>query len=255
MDDFSPNSLQSKLGFGSNGENHQSSANKNTHPTNMKTILFKKMLAMTAFTAGVVWLIAGCSSTAGYKKADKAGLDVVQFREKVVLAQTAADDTLKALDQVASTAGTDPRPAFEKYASEVKYLESTDTVVKRSAHATSAQAESYFNHWEQQLAGMNNPEIRALSEQRKLKLQQQFDGLMKTMDSFQTQFDPWLSDLKDLQKYLGTDLTASSVGAARAMFSKVTRTGADVQSTMKALVSELDSFASAITAAKEPATK
>ena len=44
-------------------------------------------------------------------------------------------------------------------------------------------------------------------------------------EPLKAQFDPWLSDLKDLQKYLSNDLTISGVDAAKSLFAKTQAEG------------------------------
>jgi hypothetical protein len=68
------------------------------------------------------------------------------------------------------------------------------------------------------------------------------------------QFDPWMSDLKDLQKYLNNDLTIAGVEASKSLFLKTQNEGLEVQKSMDALVAELNTVEATLTAAK-PASK
>jgi hypothetical protein len=100
------------------------------------------------------------------------------------------------------------------------------------------------------MSQVNNPDIRKLAEERKTKLQETFASIRKYTEPLKAQFDPWMSDLKDLHKYLGNDLTVAGVDAAKSLFIKTQNEGLDVQKSMDALVAELNTIAATITPAK-----
>ncbi len=208
-------------------------------------------LALAVAVAGA--LLTGCGTTSGYKQADKTGAGIAEFRDEVVKGKNAIDATMKALGDVATSANTDPRKAFEQFSKQVANLESTAADIRKRAQSMKEQGQAYFKHWEQQLAEVNNPEIRTLAAQRKAKLQEAFDSIRKYSEPLKAQFEPWLSDLKDLQKYLSTDLTIAGVDAAKDLFTKTTNGGLEVQKSMDALVAELNTVAATITPAKAAA--
>lgn len=216
----------------------------------MKQNPLHKTAVLLALVAGASWLLAGCGTTAGYKEADKTGAGIAEFRDEVLNGKKAIDTTMAALDQIAATATTDPRKAFEQYSKAVADLESTAAKVRKRADDMRAQGQAYFDQWEKQLAEVKNPEIQQLAAQRKAKLQETFASIKKVAEPLKAQFDPWMSDLKDLQKYLSSDLTIAGIDAAKPLFEKTHTEGLDVQKSMDALVAELNTVAAAITPAK-----
>ena len=219
----------------------------------MKPIKLNPILAVTVFAAGM--LLSGGCATSGYKQADKTGAGIAEFRDEVVNGKQAIDATMTALGDVAATATTNPRKAYEQFAKSVANLDSTANSIRKRAQDMQAQGESYFKKWEQDLAAVNNPEIRSLAESRKAKLQQTFASIRQYSEPLKGQFEPWMSDLKDLQNYLSNDLTVAGVDAAKELFKKTSVSGAEVQKSMDALVAELNTIAATITPAKVPPTK
>jgi len=215
----------------------------------MKNLLHR-LLALSSLTMAAILSLTGCGTTSGYKQADKTGAGMAQFREEIINGNKAIDATMKALDEVAAQATTDPRKAFEQFSKAVKNLDSAAGKVRKSSEAMKAQGAAYFKNWEAQLAQVNNPEIRALAEQRKVRLQEAFEGIRKHGEPLKEQFTPWMSDLKDLEKYLSNDLTIAGVDAAKGLFSKASQGGMEVQKTMDTLIAELNTIAATITPAK-----
>jgi predicted nucleic acid-binding Zn-ribbon protein len=201
-------------------------------------------------TALAVTLFSGCATSSGYKQADKTGAGIAEFREEIVIGKQATDATMKSLSDIAASANTDPRPAFEKFSKDVANLESTAAKIRKRAQSMQEKGQAYFKQWEEELAAVNSPEIRSLAEQRKAKLQETFGSIRKYSEPLKLQFDPWMSNLKDLQKYLGNDLTIAGVEAAKELFTKTTNEGLEVQKSMDALVAELNTIAATITPAK-----
>lgn len=224
----------------------------------MKTIQKTAGLLTLIAMAGAAALFTGCASSgsSGYKKADKTGAGIAQFRDEIVKGKNAVDATMKSLSAVAANADTDPRKSFEQYKKDVAHLESTAANIRKRAESMQQKGQAYFAQWQAELEQVSNPEIRKLAEERKAKLQQAFDEIATITKPLKAQFDPWMADLKDLQTYLGNDLTVAGVDAAKKMFKKTQSEGVEVQKSMDALVAELNTIAAAITPAKvEPEKK
>jgi hypothetical protein len=212
----------------------------------MKTVLHLSLLTIAAAS------FVGCGTTRGYKLADKAGAGIAEFSAEIVQGKQAIDATMKALDQIALSASTDPRKAFDQFDKAVSTLESVAAKARKRGAEMQAQGQAYFKQWEEQLTLLQNPEIRKLAETRKAQLQETFSSIRKYSEPLKAQFDPWMSDLKDLRTFLGNDLTIAGVDAAKSLFAKTKSSGAEVQKSMDGLVAELNSIAAALTPAKVP---
>ncbi|MGO8926721.1 MAG: DUF2959 family protein [Limisphaerales bacterium] len=207
-----------------------------------------RSIILSLLTLAAVAAFTGCA-TSGYKQADKTGEGIAEFRDAIVNGKKAIDATMKSLDQVAMSATTDPRKPFERYSKDVANLESAANKARKCSEDVKAQGKTYFAQWQKQLADVKNPDIRELAEQRKAKLQETFDSIRQLVEPLKAQFNPWLSDLKDLQKYLANDLTIAGVDAAKPLFAKTQAEGLEVQKSMDALVAELNTVAATITPA------
>jgi len=209
-----------------------------------------KAVSLRITTLAAAALLAGCGTTSGYKQADKTGEGIAEFRAEILNGQKAIDATMTSLSDVAASATTNPRKAFETFSKNVENLESTANKVKKRGQDMKDQGQEYFKQWEKQMTEVNNPEIRSLAEQRKAKLQSTFEEIRKYSEPLKAQFEPWMSDLKDLQKYLSNDLTIAGVDAAKSLFVKTQNQGLDVQKSMESLVAELNTVAATLTPAK-----
>ena len=220
---------------------------KNNNKPTMK-IKFEKSATLACTLLAAAW-VSGCA-TSGYKQADKTGAGIAEFRDEIVSGKQATDATMKSLSEVAAAANTDPRPAFKQFSKNVANLESTANKIRQRAQSMQEKGQAYFKQWEEQLATVKNPEIRTLAEQRKAKLQATFENIRTSTEPLKAKFEPWFSDLKDLERYLSNDLTISGVDAAKDLFAKTTNGGLEVQKAMEGVVNELNTVAAALTPAK-----
>ena len=196
-------------------------------------------------------LVAGCSTT-GYQQAEKTGAGIDEFRAEVNKGKQAIDATMQSLGQIAATANTDPRAAFQQYKKDLANLESVTAKVRKSSLEMQAKGDAYFKQWQQQIAMVQNPDIRKLSEEQKAKMQATFDSIQLHTEPLKARFDPWLSDLRDLRTYLNNDLTVSGIGAARGLFEKTQSEGTEIQKSMDALVAELNNVSTVMTPSTAP---
>ncbi len=215
----------------------------------MRKMRVSQLAAVTA-CAGAALLLSACGTTSGYKQADKTGEGIATFREEVLNGKKAIDQTMVSLDNIAKTANTDPRKAYEGYTKSVANLDSAANKIRKRAADMQEQGKAYFAQWEQQLQTVKNPEIQQLAKERKVKLSETFDKIKEVAEPLKAKFDPWMSDLKDLQTYLGNDLTINGVDAAKSMFEKTRSEGMEIQKSMDSLVAELNTIAATITASK-----
>jgi hypothetical protein len=207
----------------------------------------------------LAWAVLACvagqlstatnAAAAGYKLADKTGASIAEFRDEIVNIKKEADATMVALDKVVTTAATDPRKAFTEFNKAVPRIDDAAKQAKKRAEDMKARGQAYFKDWEKEMAAVNNPEIRKLAEERKAKLQATFDSIRGFMEPARDQFNTWLSDLKDLNKYLSNDLTIGGIDAAKELIGKTKTEGQGVQQTLDKVIAELNTIVATLTPA------
>lgn len=217
----------------------------------MKSIQVVRSLAVAALGAAGLLLTGPGATAAGYKLADKVGAGIAEFRDEIVDVKKAVDVTMAALDKIVANATTDPRKAFKAFDNSIPKIDSAAAKAKKRAGDMKERGKKYFDTWEKELGGVNDPDVRKLAGERKAKLQAAFDNIKATMEPARDQFNAWLSPLKDLQKLLSQDLTISGIDAAKELIAKSKQEGMAVQHSLDTVIGELNTVVAAITPAKE----
>jgi hypothetical protein len=200
--------------------------------------------------AVVQLLTTANASAAGYKLADKTGASIAEFRDEIVNVKKEVDAAMAALDKVVTTAATDPRKAYQNFDKAVPRVDEAAKKARKRSEDMKARGQAYFKDWEKELADVNNTEIRKLAEERKAKLQSSFDSIKSFMEPARDQFNAWLADSKDLQKYLSNDLTIGGIDAAKELIGKAKTNGRAVQQTLDKVIAELNTIVATITPVK-----
>jgi len=216
----------------------------------MKPIQPIRTLTFAALSVAGLLMAGPSASAAGYKLADKVGVDIAEFRDEIVDTKKAVDATIAALDKIVAQATVDPRKAFKAFDASVPKIDSAAAKAKKRAADMKERGKQYFEKWEKDMAGVNDPEIRKLAEERKAKLQATFANIKTSVEPARDQFTAWLADLKDLQKYLSQDLTISGIDAAKDLIAKSKKHGTEVQLMLDKVIAELNTVVATITPAK-----
>jgi DUF2959 family protein len=216
----------------------------------MKSILPLRTFTLAALTVAGLLLASSSSRAAGYKLADKVGNGIADCRDEIVDVKKAVDTTMASLDKIVAQATVDPRKAFKEFDKSVPKIDSAAAKARKRAEDMKEKGKAYFENWEKDLANVRDPEIRKLAEDRKIKLQETFGKIKTSLEPARDQFNSWLANLKDLQKYLSQDLTIGGIDAAKDLIAKSKKDGMEVQQTLDRVISELNTVVATITPAR-----
>jgi len=217
----------------------------------MKNHKFYSVLITVALTALCATLMAGCTtSSSGYKKSDKTGDAIKTVRDDIGTVKIAVDGTLTGLDGLVASATTDPRGPFEAFAKSVDKLDSAAAKTQKDAATMRERADAYFQQWETQNSGVKSEEIRKLSQERRAKVQDTFSRIRSAAQDAKDSLPAYQSDLKDLRTILSSDLTVAGIDASKKVIEKTKASGLQVQKNLDKLIDEMNSVATAITAAR-----
>ena len=196
----------------------------------------KLILSLFTFATAVV-LATGCAST-GNDKAASTSKSLTKSSHMIVKANTLIDQTLAKMNDLVSNPKPDLRKQFEAFNSSVNDLGSTDLEVASQAKEMKAKGADYFENWDKETAQIRNENIRQRSEARQHEVAANFARISQQYDETKTAFEPFMSDLRDVQKFLGTDLTAGGLVAVKDIAAKANRDAAPVKESLARLSEE-----------------
>lgn len=197
---------------------------------------------------GALLAFVGCKTT-GQQKAATAATSLQSTRAEIASVTSALDKAVAALANLVEKPQSDLKPQFDAFKAEVTALQGQSQSVGSSAQAMRARGDEYFKAWEQDLAGINNPELRQISADRRAKLSGHYQKVTEGFEKAKAAFDPLLVQLSDVQKVLGLDLTDNGIKMASGPAGEAKKSAASVKQELAGVSVELDELAKVLSGA------
>jgi replication initiation and membrane attachment protein DnaB len=196
----------------------------------------------TALLVAATPLMAGLAEDSSAQRAAQAEAKMEAFRFEVGVMRAQISSILRQL-QLLQKDGTDLRAAFAKYLAD---LDTMDILVKQTADRADqmkTNAEAFFLSWEQQVASIQNEEVRQIAKDRYERRRKSYSKISTSMDETRKALVPYVSLLKDTKKLLEIELSPGSIKSAKKIIAEATWKGADIEEELYNVLVELDRLA------------
>ena len=218
----------------------------------MKTSTACTVIAQLALAA-VFTALVGCKS-ANYQQGAATGAGAVQAAAKIQQGITNIDAVLTAMNNLSNTSQGDLVPKYKQFSTDVSNLKESAQNVKDRVADMRENGNAYLNAWDEQLAQIKNEDIKARSTERKQAVQKELNDIKKSYTEVQMSFDPFMSNLTDIQTALGNDLTTGGVDSVKGAMETANKHGTEVKESLNKLAGEFRDLGVAMaTSAPAPA--
>lgn len=192
----------------------------------------KRILAVAALASFfcTIALLSGCASTSsGVSRTSKTTADLADTRLRLDKAKAQIGKTLAALDGLTSPETTDLLKQYKALCKEIKIVGSWEKKVVARGDSMRAHKDKMLKEWEEELGAFANEELRRRSEQRHAERVEMFNSLADVMANAREIYDPFYSDLKDIQRYLDIDLNPGSIQSISDLIAATNEHGKETQ--------------------------
>jgi hypothetical protein len=196
-----------------------------------------KLILTGAALAALLGTIAGCASK-GYEKGAATGQALQDTATRISQGNASIDAALNSLNALVNNPTGDLVPRYKTYCESVSKLRDLANDVKGRATEMQAKGQEFFAAWDKQLAAIKNEDIRARSADRKKDVQKEFQDINASYQKAKDVFKPFMSDLEDIQTYLGSDLTVGGIQSVKKSADKVNDEAGPVKEAINKLSDE-----------------
>lgn len=199
-------------------------------------------------------LLCGCSST-GYKKSNSAATGLMESARLIEKGQAQRDVVLASLNDLISLPQATLEPQYKNFCSALKAFDATARNIQSQTESIKAKGAEYFKEWDEQLAAIQNQDIKQRSAARKAEVSANFAKMQEDYISAGQFYTPFITELKDIQTALGADLTAGGIQAIKPAVNKVNRDAVPLRGAADQLLADFKSLGiSMSTAGPQPAS-
>ncbi|HTJ77446.1 MAG TPA: DUF2959 family protein [Rariglobus sp.] len=171
-------------------------------------------------------------------------LNIIQFRNDVQATRTAISRTTDALGRLSGA--PNPQDAYASYNTELTTLSQLIDKTSRESAEVRNSGKALFTEWEKETLSIKNPDIRAVADARRLKLQTAYGEMITPLINARANFTPLLGDLTDLRKAIALDLTPAGIQAVQPLIATVNKEADTTIKSLDALAAKLDNIAAAL---------
>jgi septal ring factor EnvC (AmiA/AmiB activator) len=190
----------------------------------MKAVVKPSSLVALALASALLSLGA-----ASPDQAEKVAQKMLDFDKALTEASTQIDKTLGSMNALSSASGSDLTAKYKTFTGDIKKLDSMSQKAKAQSQKATAQREQYLKQWQANQAAIQNEQLKAASEARRNELLPKIEAIKTSLGAARETFGPLMQALKDLNLYLGNNLTPQGISGAGELMQKVNTDGASVK--------------------------
>lgn len=199
-----------------------------------QTLAFFSMLVL-----GMAVFLGGCATT-GMDRSVKASNSIKEVDSEIRKMSVQIDVTAASLYTLVNTGKPDLKKSFESYTDNLAKLDKEGTKVLKRIEEMKSRNKEYFEEWEKEGDAFTNSEIRELSEQRRSKLAELYARVPAAGAGIKGTYHAYLTDLKEIQKYLSNDLTPKGIEGIAPVANRSVQDLDSLKISLKPVIAALD---------------
>jgi outer membrane murein-binding lipoprotein Lpp len=199
-------------------------------------------------------LSAGCASS-GHDKGNQTAAHIQTAANHIAALPAAIDQTLASLSNLVNQAAADLRPQYKAFVFNLAVVEDAGKEIVDARIELGEKGKAYFAEWDSQLAQIKNENIKARSQSRKNEVAQQLQAIKKSYAEVELVYRPFMSSLKDVQKYLSVDLTPGGVAAIKDTVTKAVADADPLNASLAKLANDFKTLGLAMSSVSPSPTK
>jgi hypothetical protein len=207
-------------------------------------------IAIASFAVAATFLLGGCATKDSAESAPRPGSGIEEYRQLTGEAATAVRAALVALDKVSAASNPCPPKLVTAYVNEVQRLHVDSLRIRARGQAIRARGDAYFADWTENMARIQDPQIRERAERFRPELQECFSRIKLVSEQAGTAFKPFMSGLRMLRIQLDKPPPAIADDTTKDLIRTTREHGGEVLQALSGIDKELDTITRLLTPRK-----
>jgi chromosome segregation ATPase len=199
-----------------------------------RTLVFFAMLLL-----GTAAFLGGCATT-GMDRSVKASNSIKEVDREIRKMSVQIDVTAASLYTLVNTGKPDLKKSFKSFTDNLADLDKEGTKVLKRVEEMKVRNKEYFEEWEKEGDAFTNSEIRELSTERRNRLAEIYARVPAAASGIKGTYHAYLTDLKEIQKFLSTDLTPKGIEAITPVANKSVQDMDSLKMSLQPVIAALD---------------
>ena len=204
-----------------------------------------KLIATNLALAAALAVLAGCASKT-YDKGTATSLALQAAAEATTQTSTNVFGVLGALNHLTFQSEGDLRNQYDALVSATEKLARSNDNLAAKATAMRDAATAYSENWSNQLFAIQSEDLRQRSTDRMNEVTAQLKDMDASYLGVKNTLRPFMGDLKDIQTYLGPDLTAGGLATIKDVVATAKADAVPLRDSIKQLQASFSSLGAAL---------
>jgi len=204
-----------------------------------------KIITLNLALAAVLAVVAGCVSKS-YDKGSATSAALQASADAVAQTSTKVNDVLAALNNLTFKSQGDLRNQYDAFVSAAKNLDNTTQTLDAKVVQMRDAAAAYAESWTNQIAAITSADLRQRSTERMNEVTAKLKEVDASYEGVKNSIKPFTNDVKDIQTYLGTDLTAGGLNTIKDIVSKTKVDAVPLRDSIKSLQASFSNLSAAL---------
>ncbi|HWY32104.1 MAG TPA: DUF2959 family protein [Candidatus Acidoferrum sp.] len=211
-----------------------------------------RLVSLAVASLATTLLMGGCALK-GYDKGNITAANIQATADRVAALPGQLDQTMASFNDLVTNSQSDLRPQYQQFAANVDKVDSTSKEIAADRRTMGEKGKAYLAAWDQQLALIRNPDIKASSQGRRDQVNQQLLDIKKNYVLACDTFKPFLADLKDVKTSLSVDLTTAGLAAVKAPVAKANQDVVPLKASLNQLAGDFKALAESMSSVTQSA--
>jgi len=203
--------------------------------------------AVTCLAVGILVLAPSCATKHSSGDGPRPGSGIAEYRRVSTDAEKALSRALASLAAVSAQSNVCSPEVLRSFSGEIRQLQVDSLQIRARSLAMQARGDAYFERWQENMASVRDPKVRALVEAQRPALQESFHRIKSLSREGREALNPFLDELRQLRNALEKDPASLHSDRAQRWIESATGNGKHVEQCVLGIQQELDSMSARVT--------
>jgi septation ring formation regulator EzrA len=202
-----------------------------------------KSLVLHGLMGVVLWSAVGCAQL---ELTPQVATSLVELRHELAGAKMQLGTVTAALADLQKNPRLNTAQQVQTFHREMGTLEERITRIRDINTRVQAQSDEYFKAWSGEVNKINNPTIAATGKEREQRSREVVEAIRAKLDAARRAVSPFMSDLRDIDRYLQRDQTSQAVEALRSVMQQTLAGKEGAAREVDGVIAEIDRATSSV---------
>lgn len=189
----------------------------------------------------IVFTTLACAQSGRVTESERSIESLYEMANQLNISQNEVDNAISAMAELSTT--MDLKVSFKNFVRSVNKIQAERRKAKAIRDNMQKNSQKYISKWQMELDAMQDPDVKTALAERKASVKESFEKIRGTLDEVRDIYQPFLTNITEIQRALSLDLNLAGVKAMQSSINKAKTQGDAVKAKIIKAREELEQIA------------